>query len=293
MVNRVTTLVKRRVAVLLFSHRLNLRTARQEAVINYKNLRLKSAPPVATLTLSDPGNDNLINSVMANEIRQACMEIGEDEAITVVLLTAAGARFSVGRDRPSGHASNGGDVPLDLAWIKNQQVATTLASLPIPVIVAINGDAFDHGLELALAGDIRVASQDAKFAFTTVAQGALPWDGGTQRLPRLVGPAWGRDMFLTGRVLDSDEALAIGLVNRVVPQGKVMDEALQLAETISAGGPVAARYAKEAVLKGLDLSLNQGLGLEADLNVILHSTKDRNEGIRSFLDRRPPRFIGS
>ena len=230
---------------------------------------------------------------MADEIRQACMEIGEDEAITVVLLTAAGARFSVGRDPAGRHDANGGDVSLDLAWIKDQQVATSIANLQIPVIVAINGDAFDHGLELALAGDIRVASQDAKFAFTPVVHGALTWDGGTQRLSRLVGPAWGSDMFLTGRELDSNEALAIGLVNRVAPQGKVMGEAMQLAETISASGPVAARYAKEAVMKGMDLSLNQGLGLEADLNIILHSTKDRAEGIRSFLDRRPPRFIGS
>ena len=293
MVNRVTTLVKRQAAVLLFSHGLNLRSSPQEAIINYNNLQLKSAPPVATLTLSDPENDNLITSAMADEIRRACTDIGEDAAITVVILTAAGARFSVGRDQAAGHDANGGDVSLDLAWIKDQQVATTIASLQMPVIVAINGDAFNHGLELALAGDIRVASQDAKFAFTTVVQGALPWDGGTQRLPRLVGPAWGRDMFLTGRVLDSDEALAIGLVNRVVPQTEVMAEALRLAKTISASGPVAARYAKEAVLNGMDLSLNQGLSLEADLNVILHSTKDRAEGIRSFLDRRPPRFIGS
>ena len=112
MVNRVTTLVKRQAAVLLFSHGLNLRASPQEAVINYNNLQLKSAPPVATLTLSDPENDNLITSAMAYEIRQACMEIDEDEAITVLILTASGTRFSVGRDRAGRNDANGGDCLL-------------------------------------------------------------------------------------------------------------------------------------------------------------------------------------
>ncbi len=243
---------------------------------------------MVTLTLSWPENHNLIGAALAMEIRQACLDIAEDDQAALVLLTGDGSCFSVGRERPDSGAEQ-----LDLAWIKERQVAQALAALPMPVIVAINGDAFDHGLELALAGDIRLASQDARFGFTGLVQGEMPWDGGTQRLPRLVGTPWARDMLLTGRVVDSDEALAIGLINRVASSGQLMAEAQELAETICAGGPVAARYAKEAVLKGMDLSLSQGLSLEADLNVILHSTEDRAEGIRSFLDRRPPRFSGS
>ncbi len=243
---------------------------------------------MVTLTLSWPENHNLIGAALAMEIRQACLDIAEDDQAALVLLTGDGSCFSVGRERPDSGAEQ-----LDLAWIKERQVAQALAALPMPVIVAINGDAFDHGLELALAGDIRLASQDARFGFTGLVQGEMPWDGGTQRLPRLVGAPWARDMLLTGRVVDSDEALAIGLINRVTSSGQLMAEAQELAETICAGGPVAARYAKEAVLKGMDLSLSQGLSLEADLNVILHSTEDRAEGIRSFLDRRPPRFSGS
>ncbi len=243
---------------------------------------------MVTLTLSWPENHNLIGAALAMEIRQACLDIAEDDQAALVLLTGDGSCFSVGRERPDSGAEQ-----LDLACIKERQVAQALAALPMPVIVAINGDAFDHGLELALAGDIRLASQDARFGFTGLVQGEMPWDGGTQRLPRLVGAPWARDMLLTGRVVDSDEALAIGLINRVTSSGQLMAEAQELAETICAGGPVAARYAKEAVLKGMDLSLSQGLSLEADLNVILHSTEDRAEGIRSFLDRRPPRFSGS
>ena len=275
------------------------------AKISYTTLEFLSGPPMAKLTLSCPENGNLINAAMAAEIRQACQVIGEDDGLVLALLTGSGACFSVGLDtgedtagkhRPDEHDPAGSpDVAFspDLHWIHDHQAASALASLPIPVIVAINGDAFDHGLELALAGDIRIAAQDARFGFTGLAQGVLPWDGGTQRLPRLVGTAWGRDMLLTGRVVDSTEALAMGLINRVAPREQLMAEAQRLAESIAAGGPVAARYVKEAVLKGMDLSLNQGLGLEADLNVLLHGTGDRAEGIRSFLDRSPPRFSGS
>lgn len=120
----------------------------------------------------------------------------------------------------------------------------------------------------------------------------FPWDGGTQRLPRLVGPAWAQDMILTSRILDAAQALALGLVNRVVPAGQLMVEARRWADAILTGGPIAARYAKEAVRKGMDLSLTQGLALEADLNVILQSTQDRAEGIQAFLQRRAARFTG-
>ena len=172
------------------------------------------------------------------------------------------------------------------------QVASSLAALPIPVIVAVNGDALDHGLELALAGDLRVAATNATFGLTDLSRGVLPWDGGTQRLPRLVGPAWARDMVLTSRVIDATQALAIGLVNRVVEGDQLLAEVHQMADVIVAGGPIAARYAKEAVQKGMDLALPQGLGLEADLNLLLQSTTDRAEGIESFLQRRDPRYTG-
>jgi enoyl-CoA hydratase/carnithine racemase len=172
-------------------------------------------------------------------------------------------------------------------------VADGLAGLPIPVIVSVNGDALDHGLELALAGDLRISAEGARFGLTDLSRpGCFPWDGGTQRLPRLVGPAWASDLILTSRTISSAEALHIGLVNRVVPSGELAQETRRLAGAIAAGGPIAARYAKEAVTGGADLSLAEGLRLEADLNIILQSTDDRAEGIRSFADRRSPRFTG-
>lgn len=219
---------------------------------------------------------------MVSSLREVCRRISEDDGLRLTVLTANGDVFS--SDRIDTPGESGGPLA----------VASTVASLAIPVLVAINGDATGAGLELALAGDLRICVSSAQFGFTGLARGVLPQDGGTQRLPRLVGPAWSRDMLLTGRMLDAEEALAIGLVNRVVdaPSG-LRATVAELAAQITGGSPIGARYAKEAVAKGMDLSLDQGLGLEADLNIILHSTSDRAEGIKSFLEKRGPKFKGS
>lgn len=179
------------------------------------------------------------------------------------------------------------------SWLQEVQVADALADLALPVIVSLNGDALDHGLELALAGDLRICAAEARLGLTDLSrEGCLPWDGGTQRLPRLVGTAWAADMILTSRVVDAAEALSIGLVNRVVPATELEEETQRLAQAIAGGGPLAARYAKEAIYQGRDLTLAQGLRLEADLNIILQGTQDRTEGLWSFTEKRPPRFGG-
>ena len=219
---------------------------------------------------------------MAEELRGWCAELSGDNALRVVILTGVGVVFSTGRN-----------PAVSPAQIAQMQVGGAVASLPVPVLVALNGDATDHGLELALAGDIRLAATGAKFAFTPPSAGNFPFDGATQRLPRLVGPGWARDMLLTGRRIDSTQALSIGLVNRVAaPDEDPLQLALNLAEEIMEGSPLGARYVKEAVALGADLTLGQALGLEADMNVILQSTADRAEGIASFLQRRAPSFTG-
>ena len=248
---------------------------------------------MATVTLARPEAGNRINAALAAELRQVCQTVREDADIHLLILTGSGESFSVGRDPQPEETAPGISSPKGLGWPEQLQVASSLSALPIPVIVGVNGDALDHGLELALAGDLRVAAANAKFGLTDLSHGILPWDGGTQRLPRLVGPAWARDVVLTSRIIDAPQALSIGLVTRLVEGHQLQSEVLQLADTMVAGGPIAARYAKEAVHKGMDLSLAQGLGLEADLNVILQSTTDRAEGIRSFLERRDPKFKGS
>ena len=219
---------------------------------------------------------------MAAALRELCAELSGDDSLRVVILTGSGPVFSTGRNTPASREQ-----------VAELQTAGAVASLPAPVLVALNGDATDHGLELALAGDIRLAACDAKFGFTPPSAGGFPFDGATQRLPRLVGPGWARDMLLTGRLIDSAEALSIGLVSRVSAQGEdPLHLAYALAEEMMEGSPLGARYAKEAVTLGADLTLGQALGLETDLNVILQSTADRAEGIASFLQRRAPSFTG-
>ena len=211
---------------------------------------------------------------MSNALSSAYESIRENDSLRLLILTATGRVFSVDK---IGNSS--GDS------------AKQLSTLAIPVLVALNGDATGSGLELALAGALRVCVPSAKFSFPGLERGAMPKDGGTQRLPRLVGPAWAKDMLLTGRSVDANEALSIGLVNRVSED--ITETIAELSAQITGGSPIGVRYAKEAVGKGIDLTLEQGLRLEADLNVILQSTSDRSEGLKSFLEKRPPKFIDS
>ena len=238
--------------------------------------------PIAVVTLDRPDDGNRVNAILASELRQVCGELSADDALRVVIWTGSGPVFSVGREAPSGAEQT-----------RELQAARAMAALPIPTIAALNGDATDHGLEVALSADLRVAAHGATLGFSPPSAGGFPIDGGTQRLPRLVGPGWARDLLLTGRRVDANEALAIGLVNRIASVGEdVLQMALELANQISASSPWGARYIKEAIAVGADMTLHQALGLEADLSVILQSTADRAEGIASFLERRAPEFLG-
>ena len=226
---------------------------------------------------------------MADALGEVCRLISEDDGLRLLVLTAEGNVFSIDEEsETAGKPGNGSDAP------RKPDAPAAVAGLAIPVLVALNGDATGPGLELALAGDLRICVPSARFGFAGLARGVLPRDGGTQRLPRLVGPAWARDMLLTGRMVDAKEALSIGLVNRVTDQpGGLKAAGQELAGEIIAGSPIGARYAKEAVGQGMDLSLDQGLRLEADLNFILQSTSDRAEGIKSFIEKRGPEFKGA
>ena len=262
-----------------------------EIDIPYDLVKYERNPPTATVTLNDPKRGNRITPELAAQLASVCQGVAEDPDIHLLVLAGSGGVFSTGRtevpeDWPLG------SVAARTAWLEGIQVSGLIGGLSIPTLVVINGDALDHGLELALAGDIRVAVKDANLGITDLARGRFPWDGGTQRLPRLVGPGWARDLLLTSRVLGAEEALSLGLVNRVVEASELSEAVGQIRDEIISGGPIAARYAKEAVDGGMELSLGQGLRLEADLNVILQSTADRAEGLRSFAERRRPRFSG-
>jgi len=247
--------------------------------MSYSTIIYTTKDHVASITINRPEAGNSINLEMAQELEEVCRLINQDEAVYVVILGGAGDKdFCRG-----GQPEKSGAV---------YKVATAVAAIEKPVIAAINGDALGLGLELALSCDIRLASDKAKFGFPGVARGFIPAGGGTQRLPRIVGRGKALEMILTAETITAGEALEIGLVSRIVPRKELVTEAGALAETIAAKGPIALRFIKEAVNKGLDLTLEQGLRLEADLYFLLHTTEDRTEGITSFLGKRKPKFKG-
>ena len=258
--------------------------------MGYRTIAYHIKLPLAYLSLSRPRASNRVNPDMAMELRQVCQALREENGVRVVIVTGKGRAFSCGRDAPGATESGGSYGPAE--WLGLHRAASSLAAVEIPVIAAINGDATDHGLELALACDLRIAAKGARLGLTDVSLGRIPWDGGTQRLPRLVGRARALEMILQSRLVDSQEALAMGLVNQVVEPSELMVRTEEVALVIASGAPIAARYAKETVLKGLDMTIDQGLRLEADLSVLLQSTRDRAEGLRSFLEKRQPEFRG-
>ena len=246
---------------------------------------------VASITLLRSQCVPTIDEATASDLRECCQALMFEDDLRVVTISGRGNEFATGRTKPpremrNAHASG------RHAWQDAISVASAVAALPMPVIAVINGDATAHGLELALAADLRIATDDARFAIGDPRSDGFPYDGGTQRLPRLVGPALARDMLLTGRMLSAAEALEAGLVNRVAPAGKLDAAVAELVSQIIASAPIAARYAKEAVAAAGDLTLTQGLRLEADLSITLQSTEDRAEGLRSFAEKRQPKFQG-
>ena len=267
------------------------------ATFNPRSLSYEVSPPLAWVTLNRPDCNNRVDIQMTQELRHVALLLEETPEVRVLVVTGAGSTFSCGREPllPLGNGSSGDERASGDAisrCIVERRAASVLASLPLPTIAGINGHAMDHGLELALACDLRIACEGARLGVTDVGKGRFPWDGATQRLPRLVGRSRALDMLLTSRLVSADEALEMGLVNAVVKGDGLASTVRQWADTIASGAPIASKYAKEAVLHGLDTTLEQGLRLEADLNILLHSTADRSEGLSSFLYKTTPRFRG-
>jgi enoyl-CoA hydratase/carnithine racemase len=248
---------------------------------------LEIAGRVARLVLRGEGG-NLIDRRTLNDIASACDRLSRDASISVLLLLGEGDDFCAGW-QPGLRDELLSSHPDDPSTI---DPFAPLAGLRQPVIVAVQGRASSAGLELALACDIRIAAQDARFAQPEPAEGLLPLAGGSQRLPRIAGRGAALAMLLLGEELDAAGALRAGLVSRVVPRDSLRAEAGRLAERIASRGPLALGYAKEAVHQGLEMSLAQGLNYEVDLSIILQTTRDRAEGVRAFLEKRPPHFEG-
>jgi enoyl-CoA hydratase len=255
----------------------------------YKTIIYEKKEQVVWLTLNRPKAGNIINLELANELVDACRAINQDDEVRAVIITGAGETFCSGcdlgelRSTPAHNLKNANAASLS---------STAVSGLNCPVIAAVNGDALGVGLELALSCDIRICSENAHFGFPETSYGLIPGGGGTQRLPRIVGKGKATEIIITAEPIDAAEAYRVGLVTKVVSKQKLSSEAEEIARKLSLRGPIAVRYAKEAVNKGMDMTLAQGLRLEADLSFLLQSTKDRAEGIKAFLEKRKATFKG-
>ena len=259
--------------------------------MSYTTIGYEVADGVATITLNRPDVLNAMNDVMREELLAAFTGIATDDAVRVVVVRGAGERaFSAGADirefvPPS--------VPVVFREHRRRlDFRGAMDRCGQPIVAAIRGFALGGGLELALACDIRIVAEDAQLGLTEVNLAIIPGGGGTQRLPRLVGRGRALEMILTGRRVGAEEALRIGLVERVVPVAELGKAAAEFARTLASRAPVAMRYAKEAVVKGLGLPLADGIRLENDLATLLRTTEDRIEGAKAFLEKRPPRWSG-
>jgi len=247
---------------------------------------------VTTITIERPDAANALDRPSLAALADAIRAVGGDAGARAVIVTGSGDKaFCAGADLKERATMSVDEVRDYIARIRD--TITSVERLPQPVVAAINGGAYGGGAELAMACDIRVMAAGATIGLTETSLGIIPGGGGTQRLPRIVGRARAVELIATARRVDAAEALAIGLVHEVVQAKAVLDRAHEIAETIAANAPVAVRAAKEAVLRGMDLPLEDALRLESELYERTLVTEDRLEGLAAFRERRRPDYKGT
>lgn len=259
--------------------------------MEYKNLILEKEDNLAILYINRPKALNALNVETIREIGKAIDEVKEDEAIKALIITGAGDKaFVAGADiigfmgfsaAQARQASEEGELTF-----------RKIDFLEKPVIAAVKGFALGGGCELAMACDIRLASEDAVFGQPEVALGVIPGYGGTQRLPRLIGEGRAKELTFTGANIDAAEAYRIGLVNHVYPAVELMDQARKLAKKIMKNAPLAVGFSKTAIGQGLQGGIDSGLKIESEFFGLCASTEDMKEGTQAFAEKRKPQFKG-
>ena len=245
---------------------------------------------IAILRINRPEAMNSLDPAMLFAIDAAIDQVSEDPEVGVILITGEGKAFVAGADIAA--MSTMGEEEGMALGILGQQVFRKIETLELPTIAVVNGFALGGGCELAMACDMRIASQRAKFGQPEVGLGITPGFSGTQRLPRLVGKGKACELILTGDIIQAEEAERIGLVNKVVPPEELMREAIALAERILKNAPLAVCYSNRAIKDGLDTDLESGIALEAELFASCFNTADQKEGMKAFLEKRKPVFQG-
>ncbi|MBN2062989.1 MAG: enoyl-CoA hydratase/isomerase family protein [Deltaproteobacteria bacterium] len=254
-------------------------------IYNFLNFRQKDHVAIAELNDPLPKDRDLLD--LAYEFSDLCSTIGSNDEIFVLALVSEGRNslnFIDERQEKFRHNEIfGTEIP---------SITESISGLEIPVIIGVSGNVSGQGLELALACDIRIAAKGSKFWLPHIGMGIIPFEGGTQRLPRIAGTGMALEMMLTCDTLDAQTAYRLGIISRIVKKKELGPTVEKIAGDMSGKSPIALNYIKEAVTKGMDFPLNQGLRLEADLYFLIHSTHDRYEGIKAFQQKRKPIFRG-
>lgn len=259
--------------------------------MNYETIEFGQKDSIGFVLLNRPKKLNAMNGQFFADLESVFHQMKDDKSIKTVIITGKGKCFSAGADiQEVGRMDKPAEVYCHSR--KLQTIFTFIEQFPKPVIAAINGFALGGGLELALACDLRVASGEVYLGLPEIKIGVLPGAGGTQRLPRLIGTAKAKEMIFTGEPIHADEALRMGLLNQVTDAENLMATAIQLANKIKNKSPLVLKMAKLAINRGINIDLDSGLELEAQCQAILYPTKDREEGMRAFLEKRSPRFLG-
>jgi len=255
-----------------------------------RNIRVDVSEAIATLTIDRPAVKNALDLETVNECHAALRELVANADVGVLVITGAGeSSFVSGADINDIRARGLQD---GLAAI-NSSLFAAVEQFPRPTIAAINGYALGGGCELALACDIRVASDTAKFGQPELGLGIIPGAGATQRLPRIVGMGWAKQLVLTGEIIDAKQALQIGLVTAIMPASQLQVRARELAKKILRQGPLAARLAKLALNASARVDLDSGLLIETLAQAICYDSADKQEGTAAFLEKRKPKFTGA
>jgi enoyl-CoA hydratase/carnithine racemase len=261
------------------------------SALKLENVVYEKRGPIGYVTLNRPKVMNALNKATINELQGVFEDARDDSAVRGVILTGAGEKaFAAGAD--IAEIANNTAVEAEEATRRGQALTDLIENLGKPVIAAVNGFALGGGCELAMACTIRIAAESAKFGQPEVKLGVMPGYGGTQRMPRLIGRGRALKLILSGEVIDASEAYRIGLVDELEPDTHVIERAETVLKKIMANAPLSVRYALEAVNKGLETSVTEGLLLEASLFAVCASTDDKREGTSAFLEKRSPKFQG-
>ncbi len=259
--------------------------------MNFENILFEKKDSIAYITINRPKVLNALNSATMGELRTIFTQLKDERDVRIVILTGSGEKsFVAGAD--IGELQKNNPIKAKEYTHRGQAVLDLIENLGKPVIACINGFALGGGCELAMACTMRLATENAKLGQPEVKLGIIPGYGGTQRLPRLVGKGTAAQLLLTGEMISAQEAHRIGLVNEVVPPGQLISRAETIAQAIIKNAPLAIQYCLEAVNHGMEMTLQEGLYLEATLFAVCCATEDKKEGTTAFLEKRSANFAG-